>query len=179
VHVRYSSPRPQDVPGRDYDSAGRVDRALLRSFLPLDDYDVYLCGPPGFMQTARELLMDLGIADARIHAEAFGPARLKRRGAATQEERRYPAPMAEADITFRRAGVRVFWNPAKGSLLDLAEAAGIEAPWSCRAGICGTCTTHLAEGSVAYPEEPTASCGPSEALICSAVPASGRLVLDL
>jgi ferredoxin len=87
--------------------------------------------------------------------------------------------MAEDDITFRRAGVRVSWNPAKGSLLDLAEAAGIEATWSCRSGVCGTCTARLAEGSVAYPEEPTASCGPNEALICSAVPASGKLVLEL
>jgi ferredoxin-NADP reductase/predicted pyridoxine 5'-phosphate oxidase superfamily flavin-nucleotide-binding protein len=179
VHVRYSSPRPQDVPGRDYDSAGHVDRVLLQSLLPLDDYDVYLCGPPGFMQTAHELLMDLGVTEDRIHTEAFGPARRKRRGVATQENRHNIAPMAQADITFRRAGIRVSWNPAKGSLLDLAEAAGIEAPWSCRAGICGTCTTHLAEGSVAYPEEPTASCGPSEALICSAVPASGKLVLEL
>ncbi|MFC6488191.1 pyridoxamine 5'-phosphate oxidase family protein [Nitratireductor sp. GCM10026969] len=179
VHVRYSRPRPQDVPGRDHDSTGRIDRALLQSLLPLDDYEVYLCGPAGFMQTAYDLLTGLGIADEHIHAEAFGPARLQRRAAAMQEERRELSPAAEADVTFRRAGIRVSWKPAEGSLLDLAEAAGVDAPWNCRAGVCGTCTARLVEGSVAYPEEPTASGGPDEVLICSAVPASRELVLDL
>lgn len=179
VHIRHSQPRSQDVLGRDYDSNGHIDRALLQSLLPLDDYDVYLCGPPGFMQTAYDLLIGLGIADQRIHAEAFGPARLQRRIAALQDERRKLAPAARADVTFRRSGICVPWNPEKGSLLDLAEAAGIEAPWSCRAGVCGTCLAHLLKGSVAYREKPTASHRQDEALMCSAVPATRALVLDL
>jgi ferredoxin-NADP reductase/predicted pyridoxine 5'-phosphate oxidase superfamily flavin-nucleotide-binding protein len=179
VHVRYSRPCPEDVPGRDYDSTGRIDRMLLQSLLPLDDYDVYLCGPAGFMQATYDLLTGLAIADERIHAEAFGPARLKRRAAATPSEHPRPAPVEQAAVTFRRASKSVSWNPAKGSLLDLAEAAGIEAPWSCRAGVCGTCTARLLQGTATYPEEPTASCRVNEVLVCSAVPASRELVLDL
>lgn len=179
VHVRYSRPAPRDIFGRHHDSIGRIDRALLQSLLPLDDYDVYLCGPAGFMQAAYDLLTGLGIADRRIHAESFGPARLMRRAAAMPEARPHAAPAAEAAVTFRRTGKSAPWNPTKGSLLDLAEAMGIETPWSCRAGVCGTCTTHLLEGAVAYPEEPTASCGRDEVLICSAVPATSKLVLNL
>jgi ferredoxin-NADP reductase len=41
VHVRYSRPRAADIPGRDYDSTGRIDKALLQSLLPRDDYDVH------------------------------------------------------------------------------------------------------------------------------------------
>ena len=71
AHVRYSRPRPQDVPGRDYDDAGHIDAALLRRLLPLDDYDVYLCGPAGFMQAMREVLSSLGVRPERIRSEAF------------------------------------------------------------------------------------------------------------
>lgn len=179
VHLRHSRPRPRDRRGRDHDSVGRIDKALLRSLLPLDDYDVYLCGPAGFMQTAYGLLIGLGVADRRIHAEAFGPARLHRRPAAGREQPATRAPSAGAEVTFRRSGLRVPWSPAKGTLLDLAEAAGIEAPWSCRAGVCGTCSVPVAEGAVAYPEAPAAGCRPDRALVCSAVPATPEIVLDL
>jgi ferredoxin-NADP reductase len=178
VHVRYSRPRPQDLPGHDHDSAGRIDRALLQKLLPLDEYDVYLCGPEGFMQSAYDLLTSLGIADERIHTEAFGPARLARRSSQLRGSQR-AAPAAEAGVTFRRSGKRMAWEPAKGTLLDLAEAAGLELPWSCRAGVCGTCTAGVVEGAVTYVDEPTARCGPDEALICSAVPGSPELALDL
>ena len=51
VHIRYAAPEAGD---RNYDSAGFIDRDLLRSLLPLDDYDFYLCGPPPFMTATYE-----------------------------------------------------------------------------------------------------------------------------
>ena len=56
--------------------------------LPFDDYDFYLCGPSGFMQSIHDGLRGLNVADARIHAEAFGPASLLRR--ADDVRRRHP-----------------------------------------------------------------------------------------
>ncbi|HYG88024.1 MAG TPA: pyridoxamine 5'-phosphate oxidase family protein [Azospirillum sp.] len=173
VHVRYSVPRAQDVPGRDYDSAGRIDADLLRSLLPLDDYDVYLCGPPGFMQDLYDTLLTLGVRDERIHAEAFGPARLRRRSTAPTM-----AVRQSASVAFLRSGVTCAWDPAKGTLLDLAEAAGIAAPFDCRSGSCGTCAARLTEGAVTYPT-PVAAAAGGMALICSALPAAERVAIDL
>ncbi len=51
VHIRYSQPDPDDVAGRDYDSRGRVDMALLKQLLPFDDYDFFICGPTAFMRS--------------------------------------------------------------------------------------------------------------------------------
>ena len=62
----------------EYDRAGRIDMAALQYVLPFNDYDFYLCGPAGFMQSLYDGLRALNIADERIHAEAFGPAGLRR-----------------------------------------------------------------------------------------------------
>jgi len=174
THVRYSRPRPQDVQGRDYDDTGHIDAALLRRLLPLDDYDVYLCGPAGFMQAMREVLASLGVRPERIRSEAFAAG-----SAAPPDTAALLPAVVAAEVEFRASGHSTRWDPSKGSLLDLAEAAGIEAPWSCRSGLCGTCAARVAEGAVTYAEPPAGAPRPGEALVCCAIPASGRVVLDL
>lgn len=171
-------------PDIDYDAAGRIDLAILRSVLPFDGYDFYLCGPPSFMQGLYDQLRDLGTPDERIHAEAFGPASLER-------QRNQAAPDAAAaavgpvDVVFVRSGQEARWQPGSGSLLELAEANGLTPDFSCRNGSCGTCATRVLAGSVAYPNQPAARAGADHALICCALPAaraangSDQLVLDL
>ncbi|RZT39179.1 2Fe-2S iron-sulfur cluster-binding protein [Cupriavidus agavae] len=175
------------VEGMDYDIAGRIDVALLRRTLPFDDYDFYLCGPPGFMQATYEGLRDLNIADSRIHAEAFGPAGLARRQDAAAPQTapvRRPAQVP-TPVAFVRSGKEARWSPADGTLLDLAESRGLSPEFSCRGGTCGTCRTRIVEGAVAYLTAPAFSTGNDEALICCAVPAdqasggAARLLLDL
>ncbi|MGO4763632.1 pyridoxamine 5'-phosphate oxidase family protein [Cupriavidus sp. 2KB_3] len=174
--------------GKDYDIAGRIDVALLRRTLPFDDYDFYLCGPPGFMQATYDGLRDLNIADSRIHAEAFGPAGLTRRQEATAAVAAGPvrsAAQLPVPIAFVRSGKEARWSPGGGTLLELAESRGLSPEFSCRGGTCGTCRTKIVEGAVAYAAAPGFSTEGDEALICCAVPAdqgSGggpRLLLDL
>ena len=63
------------------------------------------------------------------------------------------------------------WEPGSGSLLELAEARGLEPEFSCREGHCGTCKTRLLKGAVSYIKEPAARVAEDEVLICCAVPA--------
>jgi ferredoxin-NADP reductase len=163
---------------QDYEVAGRIDIALLRAALPFDDYDFYLCGPATFSQSLYDGLRSLNIADARIHAEAFGPSSLRRSGAAAVPAG--PAPATEpVAVTFARSATDARWTPASGSLLDLAEAAGLAPEFSCRGGSCGTCRTPILAGDVAYQKTPSFQTAANEALICCAVPAANRLVLDV
>ncbi|MEL6268121.1 MAG: FAD-binding oxidoreductase, partial [Pseudomonadota bacterium] len=139
--IALSAPGPGDVLGETHDHEGRIDKALLQSRLPLDDYDVYLCGPPGFMSAIYGTLRDLGIPDARIRFEAFGPANVRRRpDAGTAPAPAEPLP-ASAPVHFEKTATEATWHPDNGTLLDLAEGAGIDAPFSCRSGSCGTCAT--------------------------------------
>ncbi|UYV17402.1 pyridoxamine 5'-phosphate oxidase family protein [Porphyrobacter sp. ULC335] len=171
-------------PGIDYEATGRIDLALLRSVLPFDGYDFYMCGPPSFMQGIYDQLRDLGIPDERIHAEAFGPASLERRHDQAAPAAA-PAAAGPVDVVFMKSGKEARWQPRGGSLLELAEARGLVPEFSCRNGSCGTCATRIIAGRVAYPKRPAAGVADQHALICCAVPAaqeekaSNSLVLDL
>ena len=171
-------------PGTDFEAAGRISPELFREVLPFDAYDFYMCGPPPFMQGLYDQLSDLGVPDARIHAEAFGPASLKRREPETADAlppiARQPVPVA-----FAKSGKEARWDAAAGSLLDLAEARGLAPEHSCRGGSCGTCAVKVLAGKVTYPARPSAKVDADKALICCAVPADpsagggDRLILDL
>ncbi|QPF85831.1 pyridoxamine 5'-phosphate oxidase family protein [Bradyrhizobium genosp. L] len=172
--------------GADYDAAGRIDMALLSRVLPFNDYDFYLCGPPQFTQSLYDGLRSHNIADDRIHAEAFGPSSLLRKPDLTKAvpQRRPPATTAVA-VAFTESSKEARWTPEAGTLLELAEARGLNPPFSCRAGNCGSCRTRLLTGAVTYLKEPTAEVADDEVLICCAVPAKpeadadGRIQLAL
>lgn len=165
-----------DVPGVDFHSEGPVTIELLKTILPFDDYDFYLCGPGPFMQAIYDDLTSMGISDARIYAEAFGPASLKRRSEG-------PPPVfdcqAETTVVFQRSGVTASWPQDAASILDLSERLGLALPFECRAGLCGTCRQPLLEGKVEYEPAPAATTLENEMLTCCAKPKPGqRLVID-
>jgi uncharacterized protein len=74
VHVSYSRPRPEDLEGRDFDRAGRVDGELVQHYVQTANTDFYICGPVGFMADVSSALTAFGVAPERIHTETFGPA---------------------------------------------------------------------------------------------------------
>ena len=124
------------------------------------------------MQSMYEGLKSLNVSDARIHYEFFGEGaslhREARRGFAAQ-----PAELAKAGPVlgrFVRSGTERIWEPSKGTLLDLAESEGLTPPYSCRSGICQTCSTRIVSGEVVYVEPPMAPPEKGEALICCCYP---------
>lgn len=186
VHIRYSHPSADDVEGEHYDSTGYVDVDLLKSLLPFDDYEFYMCGPTPFMESLYQGLKDLNVADERIHYEFFGAGStlLKEQpgvsvGLAEELSDRLPVR-----VRFAKSKSEAVWEPSKGTLLDLAEAEGLRPAYSCRSGICQTCATRVLSGEVDYLEPPMAAPPTGEALICSSYPQAldggdSEIVLDL
>lgn len=185
--VRVLSDPADAEEGPDYDAAGRIDMALLTRFLPFNDYDFYICGPQGFTQALYDGLRALNIADARIHAEAFGPSSLVRRPdlAAAAPAPARPAATGPVPVAFTASAKEARWKPSSGTLLELAEARGLQPEFSCREGQCGTCKTKVLRGAVTHLRQPGVTLAADEALICCAVPAEprsadeDRLQLDL
>ncbi|WFU20911.1 FAD-binding oxidoreductase [Bradyrhizobium sp. CB1717] len=141
-------------------SEGQITAEFLTQAVPdIAKRRVHLCGPPGMMETLRKTLVGLGVPGEQIKTEAFGPARgaVPPPGKAVAEA---PIPgsgagdqgvaavgPATATIRFARSG-KVAALPPDKSVLEVAEGAGVSIDYSCRAGICGVCKTHLLQGNV-------------------------------
>lgn len=163
------------VQGEDYDHVGRITPAFLKNVLGLDDYDFYLCGPVGFMQSVYRMLRGLGVDDQRIYAEEFGPAALVRDSNPLIAEIEQPKVAAEAIVEFSNAKVEQAWLPADGTLLDFAEAHGLTPDFGCRSGQCGACKVKLKSGSVSYLTAPSVELAEDEVLLCCAMPAEAAV----
>ena len=170
VHVVYSRPQPSDQ-GR-FQSQGYVDGPLLQQLIQGPAaYD--LCGSAGFIDSLVRALQQGGMKPAAIRFEQFSQApRVAQTTAAD--------PVSSAEVQYCRSGRRATWDGShpEQSLLELAEATGFKPPFACRADVCGTCTTRVLGGSVAYLAEPTAEVPPGSTLICIARPAGETLKLD-
>jgi len=175
VHA-LAEPEPDAREGVDFHARGRVDTALLKAALPFDDFDFYLCGPVGFMQDIYAGLRALHVPDARIHAEAFGPAGLQRDDAVALP----PVAAQPVPVLFSGSGKEARWMPDSGSLLELAEARGLNPVHACRQGMCGSCSHALTAGAVTYPHPPASAIAPGHVLLCQALPAegSGPIVIE-
>ncbi|MDX0953992.1 NO-inducible flavohemoprotein [Sinorhizobium medicae] len=73
LFIFYDEPLPIDVEGQDYDYAGLVDLERIKDGILLEGADYYICGPVPFMRMQHDKLLQLGIPEARIHYEVFGP----------------------------------------------------------------------------------------------------------
>lgn len=180
-----SQPEPEAQVGNDYDLSGRIDVAVLKDLLEVEDFDqvdFVVCGPGSFTQALYDGLRALDIRDSRIHAETFGPSTLRRQpdpDAIVIEQP--PAATSSVPVVFQRSAKEARWQPDGGSLLELAESRGLHPEFSCRGGSCGTCKTRLISGQVNYPLPPAEVPDEGHVLICCAIPAQGPqpLVLDI
>src|SRR5947207_2254305 len=169
ARVYYSRPGPNDVEGRDFDSAGRLTGSLLAELQLPHEGEAYVCGPTAFMDEISAGLAALGIGAARIHTEPFGPAPGLTPGIAATPARTPHLPTGQPGngptIEFARSNLAVPWGGDYASLLELAEACDVPVRWSCRTGVCHTCETTLIAGNLDYSPEPVEAPADGSALI--------------
>lgn len=174
IYTCYSSPLPEDQLNREYQIKGYVSVDILKQLLPNNNYDFYLCGPPGFMQSLYDGLTTWGVAEERIRYEAFGPATIKKKKASPD----ITPTVNDATVTFSQSQKTVAWNGDQPNLLDFIEEQGIEIDSGCRSGSCGTCQTRLLKGQVQYEEPDQIECEAGYCLPCMAKP-QGAIEIDV
>jgi ferredoxin-NADP reductase/MOSC domain-containing protein YiiM/ferredoxin len=182
AHVCYSRPGPDDLEGRDFDTAGRLTASLVTQLEPPRNAEAYLCGPTLFMEEISAGLAAIGLGAAHIHTEPFGPAPGLTPGIATTSPRKPHPPPGEPGsgptIEFARSDLTIPWSDDYASLLEFAEACDVPVRWSCRTGVCHNCETTLITGSLDYSPDPVEPPNEGSALICCSRPHTD-VVLDL
>ena len=95
---------------------------------------VYCCGPQALMESVR--MHSAPLPAETVHFEYFTAPAEAANGAAVA---------GEFEVELRSSGRR-FGVPPDKSILEVLEAGGLQLPFSCREGLCGTCLTPVCEG---------------------------------
>jgi ring-1,2-phenylacetyl-CoA epoxidase subunit PaaE len=143
----------------------------------------FVCGPFQMNDEAEAALLAAGVAEERIHIERFGIAVPQGQAAAgAVEHESKPGDAERARIVIVRDGLKREFNFADhASILDAASAAGLEVPFSCTSGVCGTCRAKVVEGQVRMTRNfalSTHEVADGFVLACQAHPLSDRVRLS-
>jgi ring-1,2-phenylacetyl-CoA epoxidase subunit PaaE len=131
---------------------GMLNRERLDAAIPAlvpDAAEVdgwFICGPGPMMDAAEGALLDGNVPRERIHIERFTadrpPGAVMREMADLQTQ----AEGASVAVTLDGRTRRVPFTA--GNILDSARAAGLPAPFACKAGVCATCRAKVIKGKV-------------------------------
>ena len=136
---------------------GRIDSAKVLE-LARHEFDAaavdefFICGPGSMADDVQAALAGKGVR-ARIHVEHFVVAATTPVAAPVKAPAAAPGPATVAvdgaTITVVVDGRRrAFKMPMHGEvILDAAGRAGLDLPFSCRAGVCSTCRAKLLSGT--------------------------------
>ena len=165
---------------------GMLDRAKCDEILemlvdPAEVAAFFICGPGPMMDAAEEALLARGVDRDRIHIERFTAGRTSAMAQAQMQALSREASGAAMTVTLDGRTRRVAFDAAAGNILDSARAAGLPAPFACKAGVCATCRAKIVSGEV----EMAARYGLTDeevaagyVLTCQSVPKSGDVVID-
>ncbi len=139
----------------------------------------FICGPGPMMDAAEAALIDRGVDKERIHIERFTAGRPSAALAAQMQALQEQAAGLTVSITLDGRTRKVAFSEA--NILDSARAAGLPAPFACKAGVCATCRAKVTKGKV----EMAARYGLTDeevaagyVLTCQSVPAGEGVAVD-
>ncbi len=103
----------------------------------------FICGPEEMIHSVKAALELFGVPESKIHFELF-----------TTAAKSDPAPAASNFKGTTRVKVIMddesyeFEMNSSKTVLDAASAADVDAPYSCRGGVCSTCRAKVLKGAV-------------------------------
>lgn len=168
---------------------GRIDgakvQAIIDKLLPAASMDeVFICGPDEMIMATEKALQKAGVRADRIYSERFAaklPAGVKPQassGIIAGPDNAVKAIALVVLVDGKHHEVQI--GPDE-HLLDAALNAGLDLPFSCKAGVCCTCRAKLLEGTAKMDKNFTLEADEVAAgfvLSCQARASSKRVVLS-
>ncbi|WP_028955700.1 2Fe-2S iron-sulfur cluster-binding protein [Sulfitobacter sp. 20_GPM-1509m] len=137
--------------GQDIDLfTGRVDQdkcaALFKSWIDIGSIDTaFICGPEPMMLAIADALKSHGLADGQIKFELFSESQKGQLAKQEIKERAKGQAGTKTTVIIDGTGHQ-FEMPKDQSVLETALANDLDAPFSCKAGVCSTCKAKVTEG---------------------------------
>jgi len=184
IHVL--SRQAQEVPLLE----GRIDEAkvkeIVNSLLPAASMDeVFICGPEAMIEATEKALLEVGVPARNIRTERFTSPTLEALPADTRKQ----VVLGHAGESKGDVALTVVLDGKKhqmqmsatDKILDVALAAGLDLPYSCKGGVCCTCRAKVMQGTVAMEKNFTLENWETEqgfVLSCQAKPTSKEVVMS-
>ncbi|MCU1640636.1 MAG: 3-ketosteroid 9-alpha-monooxygenase [Nocardia sp.] len=123
--------------------------ALATLTAPYTGYEAFMCGPKPFMDCVHDALAQAGVPRNRTHAEVFNslsgdPFADVAPTEVTAEE---AADAATVEVELDGETHELVW-PRSQTLVDIMLSKGIDVPYSCLEGECGSCACTVLDGEV-------------------------------
>ena len=184
IHVL--SRQVQEVPLLE----GRIDEAkvkeIVSSLLPAASIDeVFICGPEAMIEATEKALLEVGVPERNIRTERFTSPTLEALPADARKQvvlGHTPESKGDVSLTVVLDGKKhQMQMSATDKILDVALAAGLDLPYSCKGGVCCTCRAKVMHGSVEMEKNFTLEKWEAEqgfVLSCQAKPTSKEVVMS-
>jgi len=184
IHVL--SRQAQEVPLLE----GRIDEAkvkeIVNSLLPAASMDeVFICGPEAMIEATEKALLEVGVPERNIRTERFTSPTLETLPAEARKQvvlGHSPESKGDVALTIVLDGKKhQMQMSATDKILDVALAAGLDLPYSCKGGVCCTCRAKVMQGSVVMEKNFTLEKWEAEqgfVLSCQAKPTSKEVVMS-
>ncbi|CAL1521482.1 iron-sulfur cluster-binding domain-containing protein [Chitinophaga sp. MM2321] len=142
------------------------------------DAQFFVCGPPDYMRMVLLTLRFMGFSEEQLHKENF---------VVNTDTKLAKMPLPEdtstREVTIHLRNVAYQLSvPANQTILSYALEHDVALPYSCKGGVCGSCTAQCISGKVWMPvNEVLTDKELAEGLVltCVGYPASDQVILEL
>lgn len=132
---------------------GRIDEEKIRKFSEIlfdpslvDAF--YLCGPEQIIHAAKNVLSEKGVDEGKIHFELFGTPNPTAGFATAVAADNTPSVKSQITVVMDGDEFSFEMEPSGDTILDAADKAGLDVPYSCKGGVCCTCLARVKQGEV-------------------------------
>lgn len=156
-----------------------ISELILKDRSILDSDDFYICGPETMIADVREILDKFGVSQDKIHFEYFSAPVEKE----NSDQTTIPTFTGNCKVQVKLEGDKFQFDVVSDGpvLLEAARKAGLDAPFSCKTGICGSCRAKIQKGTVTMKANYALTAEEVEQgyiLTCQAQPTSNELSIS-
>lgn len=161
-----------------------VNLAEWLKSLPINNYQVWVCGPAGIISATEKACKNIGLSDEKFHREYFTAKSAEDMHAAnvgdSNEEPLSTGETAEVEIKYegKKLNFKCKYNE---TILDAALNAGGDPPYSCLVAACSTCRAMVKTGKIEMKDRDALSdkdIAKGFVLTCQSMPRSKKVILD-